>query len=238
MKENGNYILNPVNDHVFFFRVLEGELNLNYVDHQHFFLHAADCFLCSGNDLCDILVCKMCNFIIIEFISDYDFSLYVNRIWCVELSSKEFIELNEAISHLYSPAWQYNAYANAIVSMQLQKYILHSTPVQAVNCDINLVLAHIWGNLNENLSVSDLAKKLNISERYFRYSFIKSTGLSPKKYMQEIKLNIASELLRDTKYSISEIASFLGCSDYAQFSKMFKKRYNKSPALYRKNIII
>ena len=65
--------------------------------------------------------------------------------------------------------------------------------------------------------------------------FKKKLGCSFSEYLVRFRMNKAASLLREeSMLSISEIADSVGYTDYAQFSKIFKKYKGASPRTYRK----
>lgn len=95
------------------------------------------------------------------------------------------------------------------------------------------IVVDIESNYNEKISLKKYADQLNISYDYFRHKFKELTGLSPQEYITNKKLESAANMLSSTTFSCSEIAEKCGFSNPAQFSKMFKEKYNMPPKQYR-----
>ena len=83
------------------------------------------------------------------------------------------------------------------------------------------------------LPIATLAKKACLSEGRFRQVFINSTGMSPKAYYENLRLNKALPWLRDTDMKLLEIASRLNYSSAFHFSRAFKKYFGKPPSAFR-----
>ena len=83
------------------------------------------------------------------------------------------------------------------------------------------------------LSIATLAKKAYLSEGRFRQVFINSTGIPPKVYYDNLRLNKALSWLRDTDMKLLEIASRLNYSSAFHFSRAFKKHFGKPPSEFR-----
>jgi AraC-like DNA-binding protein len=83
------------------------------------------------------------------------------------------------------------------------------------------------------LSIAMLAKKACLSEGRFRQVFINSTGMAPKAYYENLRLNKALPWLRDTDMKLLEIASRLNYSSAFHFSRAFKRYFGKPPSAFR-----
>ncbi len=88
-------------------------------------------------------------------------------------------------------------------------------------------------NYHLGITVEDCAKRLNISRAYLRNLFFRETGVSPQKYLMDLKMERAEFLLK-TDYPVTEIAHAVGYSDVLQFSRIFSKHHGMSPKTYRK----
>ena len=84
-----------------------------------------------------------------------------------------------------------------------------------------------------NLRVEDLAKKCNISTRYFNKIFKIYFNTSPKQYILNKKIDIAKGLLVGDQAKINEIAELCGFNDTYHFSRIFKKVVGVSALAYR-----
>jgi signal transduction histidine kinase/DNA-binding response OmpR family regulator len=86
---------------------------------------------------------------------------------------------------------------------------------------------------NEMLSVPFLAEAFAMSESTLRRQIKRLTGLSPLKYLQEIRLHEARSFLEMGAYpSIAQIGAQVGYKDARSFSRLFKKRFGKLPSDY------
>ena len=83
--------------------------------------------------------------------------------------------------------------------------------------------------LRSEIYVSELAKMCNITPEYFRKIFKCLYGTSPAKYIIDLKLEHAKELLSSGQYSVTEAMLLSGYDNSAYFSHQFKKKYGISP---------
>lgn len=86
--------------------------------------------------------------------------------------------------------------------------------------------AHAW-------TVESLAELCCMSRSKFAGLFHQCVGQSPLAYLQQHRLNLASQLLRHSQCTIKQIAHDVGYSSNTSFSQSFKKQFNTSPTLYR-----
>ena len=78
-------------------------------------------------------------------------------------------------------------------------------------------------------SLDEMSKYCNLCQRHFRRVFRKATGLTPKLYVDNVKINQACELLACSDLNIAEIAEELGYRDPYHFSRRFKAITGQSP---------
>ena len=79
-----------------------------------------------------------------------------------------------------------------------------------------------------------LAEKLNLGYTTFRKKFKECTGFSPAKYILEIRIMKAKELLTNTYMTVNEIALELGFGNVDYFYVVFKSRTGMTPVSFRK----
>lgn len=85
---------------------------------------------------------------------------------------------------------------------------------------------------NPELSVKHLAEMSHMSEVYFRRLFKAEYGVSPKKYIIDLRIKHATELIATGYYSLPEVSDMTGFTDYRHFSVTFKKSVGCSPSKY------
>ncbi len=85
---------------------------------------------------------------------------------------------------------------------------------------------------NDNLSIKYLSELCGISEAYFRRIFLRTYGITPLKYINNLKISRAKELIASGIYSIKEVTYLSGFHDECYFSREFKKSVGISPSEY------
>ncbi len=99
------------------------------------------------------------------------------------------------------------------------------------------ILAYINANYNKQISLDELAKLSGYSKSRFSHIFSEITGVTPMKYLNDIRLKVSCEMLSSTDYHIADIAFSCGFNDPLYYSKMFKNKYNVTPTQYRTLIL-
>lgn len=97
------------------------------------------------------------------------------------------------------------------------------------------ILTFINANYNKQITLEALAEKTGYSKSRFSHIFSEFTGTTPIKYLNEIRLKNACELLCSTNLTINNIAFSCGFCDQLYFCRQFRKKYNMSPSEYRKS---
>lgn len=86
----------------------------------------------------------------------------------------------------------------------------------------------------EDLSLQEVADSLGMSVTYLSRTFKNETNMNFVKYLVQIRMEKARELLAEPELSAQETAYRVGFSDYVHFSKTFKKYHGLTPSEYRK----
>ena len=88
--------------------------------------------------------------------------------------------------------------------------------------------------LHKPPTIKELSAACGISESYLKQLFYAKYGVSPQKYIIQLKLNHACELLRLEEYSVTKVAAMCNFSDVYFFSRQFKAYMGISPTQFVK----
>lgn len=85
-----------------------------------------------------------------------------------------------------------------------------------------------------DITVQQVAEKVNLDRSYFSTLFKAEMGISPQKYLMNLRLEKAAELLTIYGESPTMAGISVGYPDLYHFSKIFKQHFGYSPREYRK----
>jgi AraC-like DNA-binding protein len=92
---------------------------------------------------------------------------------------------------------------------------------------------YIQENYSRKISLKEIADVSGLSAPYFSTIFKEEMGENFSSYLNQLRVEKASRLLRETSQSLSEIAGSCGFEDQSWFSKIFKAYTGLSPGKYR-----
>ena len=85
----------------------------------------------------------------------------------------------------------------------------------------------------ESLSVKEIAHSLSLDENYLIRLFKRELGVTPRGYLEEIRLLRARQLLLQTNQSVQDVAYQCGFNTPSYFISRFQKRFGERPRRYR-----
>ncbi len=88
-------------------------------------------------------------------------------------------------------------------------------------------------SLEEDVSMPEIAERLNVSYTKFRRLFKEYTGMSPAQYFINLKIHRAKEMLRGGNASVKEISIILHFENPNYFTALFKNKTGLTPSEYR-----
>ncbi|MEO8253060.1 MAG: AraC family transcriptional regulator [Flavobacterium sp.] len=145
---------------------------------------------------------------------------------------KEYRSLNDKMK-------MHQKFENQGILLQLISRFLNATDYkqnapQTKPSKILDTMSYIQLHLSENLTVAELAQRVNQNQDYFSKQFLLHTGQRPLNYIHEKKIERAQYLIATTDKTFLEIALDTGFSNLPHFSKIFKQIVSLTPGEYRK----
>ena len=99
-----------------------------------------------------------------------------------------------------------------------------------------IIRDYIRENYMYDLSVQDLADKMNYSEPYFCRLFKQSFGQNFTAYLTEYRVSMAKKMLEEPTVNIKDIGKSVGYEDSNYFTKVFRRITGQSPTEYRNSV--
>ena len=96
------------------------------------------------------------------------------------------------------------------------------------------VLSFVQRHFADGISLRTVAEACSCSESTVSHLFKLYKGVPLKKYITELRLKKAADLLSESDLSVTDIALLVGFSDANWFSSAFKKRFGASPSVFRR----
>jgi transcriptional regulator GlxA family with amidase domain len=89
--------------------------------------------------------------------------------------------------------------------------------------------AYLEARIEEELDLDGCAAHLNLSRRQIERLFNRYLGLTPVRYMNDLRLARGRALLAETDMKVTDVAVACGYASTSHFSKSFRKKYGVSP---------
>ena len=101
------------------------------------------------------------------------------------------------------------------------------TPVYDLKTESAIL--YIYRHFREQISAEEVAAYVHYSANYFYHSFQKNTGTTFQRFLCNLRIEFAMNLIRFTDLSISDICFECGYNSTQYFSTSFRKKFGKSP---------
>ncbi|MEL0553173.1 MULTISPECIES: helix-turn-helix domain-containing protein [Enterobacteriaceae] len=148
-----------------------------------------------------------------QFLLDYDWQQQANQLM---LSSASTLLLTHLIQHYSNVQWRLPT-----VSGGLAPHVLRN------------LLARIEEQLDQPLTLADLAQEAALSEYHFARMFRQSMNMAPHQYVMQRRMIKAQELICRSTQSLTEIAMACGFSSASHFSNRVKSATGLTPSQLR-----
>ena len=99
---------------------------------------------------------------------------------------------------------------------------------------LDRAMTYINENLDKSLTLEEIARHAGFSRTYFSTLFASFNGLSPWEYITIRRIEQSKELLKDTDFSVLEVATRCGFSNLSNFNRKFSRITGMTPLAYRK----
>lgn len=102
---------------------------------------------------------------------------------------------------------------------------------------LQTVKTFITNNYQSDISLERIASEVYLSPGYLSAIFKKETGQSLMKYITQVRLEKARDMLLNSHRKVADIAESVGFSDASYFGMVFRNHYGLSPARYKEKLL-
>jgi AraC-like DNA-binding protein/mannose-6-phosphate isomerase-like protein (cupin superfamily) len=160
----------------------------------------------------------------------------------LHLSTEELVYVTSLISTLKSEFdSQYDGRKTSIrctflllVTQLSRLYARQKEHASTANVRMANVMSYIQTHYREPLPLEDLARLAHWSPSQFRRNFKRIYNTSPIKFISQVRLHEACEMLKDPNRDITDVAMETGFSSSSFFATQFRNYLGESPSQYRR----
>ena len=98
---------------------------------------------------------------------------------------------------------------------------------------IQIVKKYIQEHYQEDLSLNLLSEQVYLSPGYLSEIFIQETGCGINKYIKNLRMEVAKDLLNHTNMKVNDICHNVGYQNLSYFVRSFREHFGASPEKYR-----
>jgi AraC-like DNA-binding protein len=109
----------------------------------------------------------------------------------------------------------------------------HAQRVTRFDVRIQRAIDLIAANYGKSIGVPDLAEAVGLSISHFSHLFRDNVGVSPAKFLRDLRMCEAERLMMTTALPLSAIFPRVGVTDRSHFVRKFRQCYGLAPSIYR-----
>ena len=98
---------------------------------------------------------------------------------------------------------------------------------------VKTVMELMEANLQRKMSMTELARAVNLSPWRLSHLFKTEIGIPPLQYLKALRMEKARVLVMSTFLSIKQIMNRVGITNESHFVKDFRRAYGLTPTQYR-----
>lgn len=123
------------------------------------------------------------------------------------------------------------------ITSVIAEYLTETNRVQTEGGRLaELIAQYIRKNYRERITLEILAQEFGYCNATMTKTFRKEYGITIFQFLRTVRLEHASQLLRESKKPVKEVATACGIVDQNYFSRMFTEQYGCSPTVYRETV--
>ena len=158
-----------------------------------------------------------------------------------QIESQHYKQLKKCLTNLlltsseddFSSRAEFHYYSYELYLLLMRYFRVTSVSIEDMSLSDQLQY-YILEHFREEISLSTISSDFYMTPQYFSKIFKKEMGETFHKYLTQIRVNHAKQLLRENEGSLLTIALDSGFSNSSAFNRVFKEKEHMSPSDYRK----
>ncbi|MGL1892445.1 MAG: AraC family transcriptional regulator [Spirochaetaceae bacterium] len=167
----------------------------------------------------------------IHFSLPREYSSMSQGIWEIDPRHFRYSEIRDISKDIL------NSYSRRLLFMEIINFSLRQLPSsffeQRHHNPLGEIFLWLDKNLHKNCDNKVLAEFSGFSEDTLNRYFLKETGITPQKYVRNLRISRGANLLKLTENSVEQIAELCGFYDRPHFHRLFKKGTGFTPVEFR-----
>ncbi|MDZ8261113.1 AraC family transcriptional regulator [Nostoc sp. ChiQUE01b] len=152
----------------------------------------------------------------------------------IGLTLKQEIETSGFDSSLYMESAVNLLAVHLLKRYSTQQFIIREYTGGLPKHKLKEAIAYINDNLDQNLSLAEIAAIAQISPHYFASLFKQSIGIAPHQYVTKCRVERAKSLLGKRELSVIQVSQLVGFQSQSHFTKVFRKYIGITPQAFKK----
>ena len=170
-----------------------------------------------------------------------DDDLYLVKEYVEELGGKIRVECIELRGTTFTMSFDISTEAPAMKTSEAQEEVLQeeTSPENIISEKDEKLMREITAVIEDHLIDSDfnvamLQETVGIGQKLLYRKVKQITGVTPVEYIRNIRMEKAARLLKEGRFSISEVMYMVGFTKSGYFSKCFQEAFGMTPSAYIK----
>jgi len=159
---------------------------------------------------------------------------YFSPSMCVDAWGDEENLFNLAYGNYTQTNVSSKLFTSGVMKLLVGRFLGGIEPSEDKFIKFEPVIAYIEKNIDKQIVLEELAQILHLNKVYFSNEFKRIFGVSPNRYVNNKRIDLAKKLLLNTNKKIGEITIECGFNGQLYFSRFFKEKVGYPPLEYRK----
>ncbi|KAM3108837.1 helix-turn-helix domain-containing protein [Phormidesmis sp. 146-33] len=151
------------------------------------------------------------------------------------LALRSSLEVDGARSRFYADSMATAMAAHLLHRYSTRKHHFRDYEDGLSKRKLRQAIEYIQAHLGENISLTDIANELGMSQYYFCHLFKRSTGISPHQFLIHQRVEQAKHLLKQPERTITSVALECGFANQSHFARCFRQSTGMNPNQFRKS---